>query len=728
MSIWLKRVLICASLAAGLLGLGAVTAYAEDLVPAPEPGAVIDQTQTATNTNTTDQTADSTATTDQNNVNVAICVACVNSNNGDVSQSNDAATDSESTNNNGTGQSIDQGQVASIGSENGSVPEDPQEQTATNTNDTGQEANSTAETNQNNWNGSLCALCVNSNNGDVDQSNEAYTGSEATNNNHTAQGVGQDQATSITGGQDPCGCDTNHDGGEIHQSQDGSNANTTDQTADSTATTNQENKNGSLNLLTVGSGNGDVTQSNDAYTGSEAKNNNATGQGIWQDQTASANGGDPCDPCGGGGGGPITQSQDAYNGNDTTQDANSDATTDQKNWNGEANILTVGGGNDLCECEPCGGCEGGGNVDQSNKAATSSEAKNNNATGQGIWQDQSATSSGGGGRPCACPPANNTHEPNYLVEPAPCPCEPNGDGISQTQNGSNDNYTYQKADSAATTDQENKNFGFDLLTFGTGNGDVTQSNDAYTGSEAKNNNATGQGIWQGQTATSGGDACHPCDGGGGGPITQTQDAYNGNETKQEAYSDATTTQKNENWDIGILSVGGGRDLCDPCGGDGGNVDQSNNAYTRSEAKNNNFTGQWIGQDQSATSSGGGEPCCPREPCNPCEPREAFHGTVVCEVDCEETRCEGSLGAITQTQCGANDNYTYQKANSTATTDQENKNFAFDLLTYGSGNGDVTQSNDAYTKSKAKNNNATWQAIWQRQTADVRREPPTTYRA
>jgi len=215
MSIWLKRVLICASLAAGLLALGTVTAYADDhLVPAPEPGAVIDQTQTATNTNSTDQEANSEATTDQDNVNVQICVACVGSQNGDVNQSNDATTDSESTNNNATGQSIDQGQVASIGSGD-SVPQDPQHQDAYNGNETGQEANSTATTDQKNVNGQVCALCVGSQNGDVNQTNEAYTGSEATNNNATAQGVGQDQAASITGGETPCGCDANHGGGAI---------------------------------------------------------------------------------------------------------------------------------------------------------------------------------------------------------------------------------------------------------------------------------------------------------------------------------------------------------------------------------------------------------------------------------------------------------------------------------------------------------------------------------
>jgi hypothetical protein len=50
MSIWLKRVLICASLAGGLLVLGAGAASAQPT----DPGALIDQTQTATNTNSTD--------------------------------------------------------------------------------------------------------------------------------------------------------------------------------------------------------------------------------------------------------------------------------------------------------------------------------------------------------------------------------------------------------------------------------------------------------------------------------------------------------------------------------------------------------------------------------------------------------------------------------------------------------------------------------------------------
>jgi hypothetical protein len=50
MSIRLKRVLICASLAGGLLVLGAGAASAQTT----DPGALTDRTQTATNTNSTD--------------------------------------------------------------------------------------------------------------------------------------------------------------------------------------------------------------------------------------------------------------------------------------------------------------------------------------------------------------------------------------------------------------------------------------------------------------------------------------------------------------------------------------------------------------------------------------------------------------------------------------------------------------------------------------------------
>jgi len=51
MSNWLKRVPICASPAGGLLVLGAAAASAQTT----DPGALIDQTQTATNTNSTDR-------------------------------------------------------------------------------------------------------------------------------------------------------------------------------------------------------------------------------------------------------------------------------------------------------------------------------------------------------------------------------------------------------------------------------------------------------------------------------------------------------------------------------------------------------------------------------------------------------------------------------------------------------------------------------------------------
>jgi hypothetical protein len=492
MSTWLKRALICASFAGGMLAVAAGPASATEQ---PDPGSAIEQTQTATNTNTTDQTADSSAETYQVNVNAPISILSYGSNNGDVDQSNNADTTAVSYNGNDTGQSIGQGQTASTGDGSSCDPCDgggsiSQDQEGSNSNETTQEANSEATTTQVNVNAPIAILSANSNNGDVNQSNEADTTAYSGNSNSTAQGVTQDQGATTDGSGDGCGCGA--DGGAITQSQDGSNSNSTDQTADSTASTEQWNVNVPISVLSHGSNNGDVQQSNEADTTAWSSNQNATGQSIDQSQSASA-GGSGCDACGSGG--DISQNQSGSNENSTHQEAISEATTEQKNLNLPISVLGFGG-------HSCG-CSGssGGDVTQSNDADTTAYSGNVNATEQAIGQSQEANSAG------SCCPDSGHENGGYGAwdKPDLCGChESDGDGISQNQQASNTNDTHQKAGSTARTEQKNLNVPFSFFTFGTGGGDVAQSNDADTTAWSRNENWTGQGIWQAQSASTGG--------------------------------------------------------------------------------------------------------------------------------------------------------------------------------------------------------------------------------
>ena len=67
-------------------------------------GQQVDQTQSATNQNSTEQSAASEASSQQTNVNVPIAVNSPCSNNGDVDQSNDAENNAYSANHNDTDQ------------------------------------------------------------------------------------------------------------------------------------------------------------------------------------------------------------------------------------------------------------------------------------------------------------------------------------------------------------------------------------------------------------------------------------------------------------------------------------------------------------------------------------------------------------------------------------------------------------------------------------------------
>jgi hypothetical protein len=244
-------------------------------------------------------------------------------------------------------------------------------------------------------------------------------------------------------------------------------------------------------------------QSNEAYTGAGSRNENSTGQWIGQSQSANAGGSD----CRCGSGGDISQTQTGSNENHTTQDATSEARTEQRNVNVPISVLSIGGGH-------CGCAARGNDVDQSNRATTDAYSGNRNGTVQVIDQDQTATSTGGGGSCCQEPErkpwsehactCEKPKDPSYEHS---CGCEPkDGNGITQTQHADNTNTTDQTADSRATTDQTNWNSPVSFLTIGSTKGDVDQSNRATTNAYSRNENRTGQWVDQQQDATEGGKA------------------------------------------------------------------------------------------------------------------------------------------------------------------------------------------------------------------------------
>ena len=122
----------------------------------------------------------------------------------------------------------------------------------------------------------ISLFSVGSNNGSVDQYNQADTRSKSENGNETYQQADQRQDVS---GKDGHGAD-----GGKSASQKGSVSNGTDQDATSYAKTKQVNVNTPISVLSFGSNNGDVHQGNDANTGSSSSNWNGTGQSASQSQ------------------------------------------------------------------------------------------------------------------------------------------------------------------------------------------------------------------------------------------------------------------------------------------------------------------------------------------------------------------------------------------------------------------------------------------------------------
>ena len=291
--------------------------------------------------------------------------------------------------------------------------------------------------------------------GSASQDNSADTDSNANNSNQTKQSLNQQQLKAVQNFFEKFRKDMGDwslDGGSFGDvSQYGSNNNWTDQSAWSDASTKQANVNAGIGF----GASGDVNQSNNAKTKSNASNDNATQQKLNQQQAViSQDFGKDGKFSPNSSHGDVSQA--GRNDNYTSQDANSKATTDQANIYAPITLWSSGHGAD---------------VNQSNNADTKSNASNSNWTDQYLNQDQADIGQGSSGR--------------------------SGD---VSQYGNNSNGTDQSAASQAKTEQVN--IYAPITVWGGSPGSVSQSNTAHTTSSANNSNGTVQGQNQSQAAVS----------------------------------------------------------------------------------------------------------------------------------------------------------------------------------------------------------------------------------
>jgi hypothetical protein len=268
---------------------------------------------------------------------------------GPVTQTNDASSDAEAGNLNGTDQSADQSQAGADSCKCGSGGDQVIGQAADNDQEAGALAG-TVQEKPSNENISVRVLSP-GNDGPVTQSNEASSDATAANLNGTEQSAEQDQAGS--GGSQVIG-----------------QAAENEQKAGALAATIQEkpsNTNVNVRVLSPGS-NGPVTQSNTASSDATAVNKNGTKQTADQAQS-----GDSC-KCGSGGSQEIGQFADS------DQEAKAGALTVQhgaSNKNVDVRVLSPGDG---------------GPVNQSNTASSNATAANKNGTHQSADQTQTGGS------------------------------------------------------------------------------------------------------------------------------------------------------------------------------------------------------------------------------------------------------------------------------------------------------------------------------------------------
>ena len=170
-----------------------------------------------------------------------------------------------------------------------------------------------------------------------------------------------------------------------------------------------------------------------------------------------------------------------------------------------------------------------------------------------------------------------------------------------------------------------------------------------------------------------------------------QQAKNSNDTAQDSVADAHSRQVNKNLPFSLLSIGdlkGHKDHKDPKDHEDykdpkghkdpkGGVDQSNTAHNLALSSNDNVTFQGI--EQVAEQKVDGK-----------------HGDASGDID----------------QDAKNKNSTQQSSAAQASSEQKNKNAPVSVLSLGSNNGDVDQSNKAHDVALSNNGNYTDQSIFQ----------------
>ncbi|HEY2601909.1 MAG TPA: hypothetical protein VGI67_10155 [Thermoleophilaceae bacterium] len=254
----------------------------------------------------------------------------------------------------------------------------------------------------------------------------------------------------------------------------------------------------------------------------------------------------------------------------------------------------------------------------------------------------------------------------------------------------------QSATSNATStqyDPSNQNISVRVLSPGN-DGNVSQANNSSAESGAANLNATGQGVSQSQSGSSGTSCCDAAQ-----EAMQQAAQWAGN--KQSADSSATSTQKdpsNGNISVRVLSPG-----------DNGSVDQSNNSDAESFAGNLNKTKQNTRQNQGSSDE------TPVRKSPSANSSDQSDGRVSDPCGCNSGGGYGS-GGSEAIQAAGQDAGSQQYAKSDATSTQyhpSNENISVRVLSPGD-NGDVSQSNNSYAGSFAGNANFTKQDIEQSQ--------------
>jgi hypothetical protein len=507
--------------------------------------------QSATN----DQTANSTATSTQDhpsNTNISVRIMSPGDD-GSVTQTNDSSAKSAAGNKNSTTQSATQS--------GGGV------QTAQQDAGNKQSADSSASSTQDHPSNVNIPVRIYSDgdNGSVKQVNDSSAKSAAGNKNETNQNAEQGSGSGSTPLRSTCGGGCGDHGAP--SVQDAEQSSSSDQSAHSSATSEQDHPSNVNIPVRIGSSGADgrVTQINSSSAVSAAGNKNTTDQTV--DQSA-----------GGSSGGSAVQYADQKAGNQ--QDATSDATSHQtgaSNANYPVRIGSPGGG---------------GSVTQVNGSFAGSAAENKNDTNQTAVQDA------GGPVVKHLPVSDGCSD--KCGKPSYGGCGTCGGGGSPVvQDAKQKAYNDQTADSSAESTQccaQNTNAPVRIKSYGD-DGDVKQANLSGAISVAGNKNDTTQ--YASQDAGSApvemvGICKGGCGGhGDGGSVVQQADQYASND--QSAHSTADSTQKgasNSNAPVRIGSPGGG-----------GSVTQVNGSLAVSAAGNLNSTDQ--SADQSAGGSGGG---------------------------------------------------------------------------------------------------------------------------